>query len=113
MPPPNFAARFAAAVGADNVAADSAARFAYAADNSRRAHPPDAVVFPKNEKEVAHIIRLANEFRIPIIPRGRGTGTAGGAIAEGGGGHFIHRKNDGNRISQRRFSNNKSRPRRA
>ena len=85
MPPPNFAARFAAAVGADNVAADSAARFAYAADNSRRAHPPDAVVFPKNEKEVAHIIRLANEFRIPIIPRGRGTGTAGGAIAEGGG----------------------------
>ena len=46
---------------------------------------PDVVVFPKNAEEVAQIVRIANEFKIPFLPRGAGTGLSGGAFAAEGG----------------------------
>jgi len=45
---------------------------------------PDAVVFPANRDEIIAVLRLLHEFRFPIIPRGAGTGLAGGAVADGG-----------------------------
>ena len=59
--------------------------YSYAYDNSRKIFPPDAVVFPLNAAEVQHIISLCNHFQVPLIPRGRGTGTAGGSLPELGG----------------------------
>ena len=59
--------------------------YAYAYDNSRRIFPPDAVVFPTTADEIQAIVRLCNQHLIPITPRGRGTGTAGGCLAELGG----------------------------
>jgi glycolate oxidase subunit GlcD len=46
---------------------------------------PDVVVFPKNAEQVAQVVRLANEYRIPFLPRGAGTGLSGGALAVEGG----------------------------
>src|SRR5205814_4033186 len=46
---------------------------------------PDVVVFPRTAEEVAQVVRLANEYRIPFLPRGAGTGLSGGALAVEGG----------------------------
>ncbi len=57
--------------------------YSYDATNLR--YMPDAVVFPETMEEVAAIMRLANEERFPVIPRGAGTGMTGGALAIKGG----------------------------
>lgn len=59
--------------------------YAYAYDNSRKIFPPDAVIFPQTSGEIQSIVKLCNQFKIPLTPRGRGTGTAGGCLAEQGG----------------------------
>jgi D-lactate dehydrogenase len=59
--------------------------YTYAYDNSRKIFPPDAVLFPLTSQEVQYIVSLCNQYRIPLIPRGRGTGTAGGSLPEFGG----------------------------
>lgn len=64
---------------------DPADCYAYAYDNSRKIFPPDAVLFPTNAQEVQHAILQCNRYKIPLIPRGRGTGTAGGSLPEIGG----------------------------
>jgi glycolate oxidase subunit GlcD len=46
---------------------------------------PDVVVFPKTTDEVAQVVRIANEYKIPFLPRGAGTGLSGGALAVEGG----------------------------
>jgi len=46
---------------------------------------PDVVVFPRNAEQVAQAVRIANEYRIPFLPRGAGTGLSGGALAVEGG----------------------------
>jgi len=48
-------------------------------------HMPDAVVFPKTVEEVSAIVKLANRYRVPLIPRGAGSGLSGGAIPHQGG----------------------------
>ncbi|SDY50031.1 glycolate oxidase [Evansella caseinilytica] len=39
---------------------------------------PDAVVKPRSTKDVANIIKLCNEFHIPLVPRGSGTNLCAG-----------------------------------
>jgi glycolate oxidase len=39
-----------------------------------------AAVLPETTQEVAAIVRLANDHGVPIVPRGAGTGLAGGAV---------------------------------
>ncbi|HLW77468.1 MAG TPA: FAD-linked oxidase C-terminal domain-containing protein [Bryobacteraceae bacterium] len=46
---------------------------------------PDLVVFPESTEQVTAIVKLSNEFAIPIVGRGAGTGLSGGAIARAGG----------------------------
>lgn len=45
---------------------------------------PDLVVYPANAEEVSQILKLANEYKIPIIPRGAGTCVSGGALPHAG-----------------------------
>jgi D-lactate dehydrogenase len=59
--------------------------YAYAYDNTRKIFPPDAVVFPESAEEVRAVVIACNEFRVPLVARGRGTGTAGGSLPERGG----------------------------
>ena len=46
---------------------------------------PLAVVLPNSTEEVSRIVQLCKRQRLPIIPRGAGTGLSGGSIAEQGG----------------------------
>ena len=46
---------------------------------------PDAVVLPTRTEEVQAVVRLCREARVPIVPRGSGTGLIGGATAPQGG----------------------------
>lgn len=46
---------------------------------------PEAVVLPANAVEIAEIIKLANRERIPVVPRGAGTGLASAAVPFKGG----------------------------
>ncbi len=48
-------------------------------------HLPDVVVLPGSTDEVAAIMRLANRERVPVTPRGAGSGLSGGAVAVCGG----------------------------
>ena len=59
--------------------------YAYAYDNSRNYHSPIAVIFPLTILEVQSAIKLCNQYQVPVVPRGRGTGTAGGSVPEQGG----------------------------
>jgi glycolate oxidase len=41
---------------------------------------PDLVVFPDTAEEISAVMKIANKHRIPVTPRGAGTGLSGGAI---------------------------------
>ncbi|MFO7714953.1 FAD-binding oxidoreductase [Desulfosarcina sp.] len=57
----------------------------YGYDATAVLYIPDAVVFPASSQQVSQIMALANAFRIPVIPRGGGSGMTGGALAVRGG----------------------------
>ncbi len=46
---------------------------------------PDAVIRPRNTKEVQEIVRICNEFKVPIVPRGSGTNLCAGTCPLEGG----------------------------
>ena len=69
----------------DRIYTDPVDCYAYAYDNSQKIYPPDMVAFPLTSDEVQAIVLLCNIHKIPLTPRGRGTGTAGGSIPEQGG----------------------------
>jgi glycolate oxidase len=46
---------------------------------------PDFAVFPNNREEIAEVIRLASEFRLPVTMRGSGYGYVGGCVPAKGG----------------------------
>jgi glycolate oxidase len=48
-------------------------------------HMPDAVVLPKNTQQISQVLKLANENRVPVTPRGGGTNVSGGSIPVQGG----------------------------
>ncbi|MGA8415216.1 MAG: FAD-linked oxidase C-terminal domain-containing protein [Candidatus Dormiibacterota bacterium] len=48
-------------------------------------HLPDAVVFPASTQEVAGVVSVCAVHRVPIVPRGAGTGYAAGASPSCGG----------------------------
>jgi len=57
----------------------------YEQDGSFLSVMPEVVVLPNSTEEVAAVVRLAAEAGVPVVPRGSGTGLAGGAVpAEGG-----------------------------
>ena len=62
------------------VRADKASRGLYATDASIYQMEPTAVVFPTGESDVRHVLRVAAEARIPVMPRGGGTSLAGQAV---------------------------------
>jgi glycolate oxidase len=49
------------------------------------AHMPEAVVRPDSAEQIAAIMVLANRERIPVTPRGAGSGLSGGAVPIYGG----------------------------
>ncbi len=49
------------------------------------AHMPEVVVKPASAAEISAILKLANRERIPVTPRGAGSGLSGGAVPLFGG----------------------------
>ncbi|MGH2857090.1 MAG: FAD-binding oxidoreductase [Solirubrobacteraceae bacterium] len=43
-------------------------------------HLPDVVVMPGCTEEVAEVVRIANRFGVPVVPRAGGTGLTDGAV---------------------------------
>lgn len=41
---------------------------------------PEAVLFPQDEEQISQIIKLANDEKFNVVPRGAGTGLSGGSI---------------------------------
>ncbi|HEY6102099.1 MAG TPA: FAD-linked oxidase C-terminal domain-containing protein [bacterium] len=57
----------------------------YEQDGSILQAMPEIVVLPGSIDEVRAIVRAARAAGVPIVPRGSGTGLAGGAVPAGGG----------------------------
>lgn len=74
-----------AVVGAGQVRVDEEARTTYGADMLKKGHLADVVVFPATTLEVAGVLRVCTAHRLPVVPRGAGTGYTGGAVPSFGG----------------------------
>jgi glycolate oxidase len=75
-------------VAPSNVYTRPADLAAYAYDAwgaSGERHLPDAVVFPASTEEAAGVVSVCAVHRVPIVPRGAGTGYAAGASPSRGG----------------------------
>ena len=78
--------RLEAIVGRENVERSNASLLAYSYDSTPQFQAmPDAAVAPRNTKEVAAIVKLCNEYKIPIVPRGSGTNLCAGTTPLEGG----------------------------
>jgi len=85
MPGAHLIRDLRAIVGAAYVLVDKEDVVVYEQDASIFQVMPELVVLPANVEEVAAVVKLAKRFNVPIVPRGSGTGLAGGAVpAEGG-----------------------------
>ena len=82
---PSFLESLRDVLGSDYVHTDNDTRITYGTDALMRGHPADAVVFPHTAQEVAAIARLCNEHRVPLVPRGAGSGYTGGSVPSHGG----------------------------
>jgi glycolate oxidase len=72
-------------LGADRVLDGSLQRYLYGKDSGVARGNPDLVVTPRTTEEVAAVVRTAKRHGVPIVPRGAGTGLAGGAVPIEGG----------------------------
>jgi glycolate oxidase len=57
----------------------------YEYDTSIDRAVPDVVILPTTVDEVSHAVKVAEQYNLPVIPRGSGTGFAGGALPVKGG----------------------------
>ena len=54
-------------------------------DGAEGPFPPGLVVRPGTQAEVVELVRLCHALAVPLSPRGAGTGTVGGCLADHGG----------------------------
>ncbi len=77
---------FQSIVGAEFVFNDTATISAFAKDETEDLFfAPDLVIKPKTTAEIAAIMKVCNSHKIPVTPRGAGTGLSGGALPRFGG----------------------------
>jgi glycolate oxidase len=85
LPGNSLAAAIGGAVGASKIetAPEILTCYAFDATNIRRL--PLAVAFPETTEDVVAILEVCSSAGAPVIPRGAGTGLAGGSIPSSGG----------------------------
>jgi glycolate oxidase len=76
-------------LGAKVVRTDAQSLYAAGFDSSKILFPLEAVVFPRNEADIAAVLALANRQRVPVTVRGAGT-TLTGSAAPLRGGWVLH-----------------------
>lgn len=73
-------------VGEQYIFVDEEALNNYAHDETEDLHfLPDVVIKPSNTEEISAILKICNQYKIPVTPRGAGTGLSGGALPHLGG----------------------------
>jgi glycolate oxidase len=73
-------------VGNENVLIDEDSLKLYSEDETEDlSFFPDVIVSPLSAQEVSGILKIANQYKLPVTPRGGGTGLSGGALAVHGG----------------------------
>jgi D-lactate dehydrogenase len=77
---PAALAALRAHLGPSSVATDEATLALYSSDETPRQVRPAAVLFPRHHDDVVAIACIAAEHRIPLVPRGAGSGNVGGAL---------------------------------
>ena len=81
-----FIEQFKSITGSTNVYIDEESLHFYAHDETENLHfLPDIVLKPGSAAEISAIMIICNQHRIPVTPRGAGTGLSGGALAHLGG----------------------------
>ena len=55
---------------------------------------PDVVLKPRTTEEISAILKICNQHKIPVTPRGAGTGLSGGALTSFRWGVAFHGKNE-------------------
>lgn len=72
-------------LGDDGLRTTTAQKHVYASDAyTLEKALPGVVVLPRTTQEVSQIMRLCHANKIPVVPRGAGTGLAGGSMARPG-----------------------------
>jgi len=64
---------------------DPADLWSYGYDNSRRQAMPQAVILVEEAGQVGPLVEICNRECLPLVARGRGTGTTGAAVPDRGG----------------------------
>ena len=76
-------------VGPENFFPSDTDRLCYATDSSLLSQinnwVPDLVIRVMTTEQVSEILKLANEFKVSVVPRGAGTGQCCGSVAHRGG----------------------------
>ncbi len=72
-------------VGENNYTESIIDMVSYSYDASEHSHRPSCGVWAESAEQVSEILKLANRNRIPVIPRGAGTGLSGMAVPVKGG----------------------------
>ncbi len=60
-------------------------RICYSYDATNLKFLPEAVIFPENTDEISRVLGIANIEKIPVFPRGAGSGFSGGSLPVNGG----------------------------
>ena len=74
-----------AIVGKDNVSTAVSDKITHSYDATQERHLPDVVVYAGTTEEVSLVVKLANRWKIPVLPRGAGSGFTGGTLPVRGG----------------------------
>ena len=74
-----------AIVGKDGYSTRTADLYTYGFDASIFHSTPDIVIQPRTTEQVSKIMKIANKEKIPVVPRGAGTGLCGSAVPIKGG----------------------------
>jgi glycolate oxidase len=83
---PALIEQFRKITGEQYVLLDSATLDKYGRDETEHLlYPPGVVLRPRTAEEVSAIMKICNQHRIPVTPRGAGTGLSGGALPHLGG----------------------------
>lgn len=78
--------RFQEIVGVEHLYLDQESLDNYSHDETEHLHYlPDVVIKPKTAGEISEIFKICNAEKIPVTPRGAGTGLSGGALPQFGG----------------------------
>ncbi len=92
---PQLVKKLTAVLGGENVFTTKEDLICYSYDSTPYDHMPDVVVAPAKTAEIAAVVKLANEYKIPVVPRGGGTNLSGGSIPiQGGIVMALHRMNN-------------------